>query len=174
MDLLLSNDHREVRAAAREFTAREIAPRAAQMDRKERLDDTLAARLAEMGYFGFSIPQEYGGTFSDHLTGALISMEIGRGCAATGTYMGASASLFGGNLAAAGTDDQKARYLPQIASGEALGCLAITEPGAGSDAFSLSTRAVRKGDRYLLTGTKTFISNGPVADLALVYATVDP
>ncbi len=174
MDLLLTDDHRMIQRAAREFAAREIVPRAARMDQDERMDDALRARLAEMGYFGFSIPPEFGGVFTDYLTATLISMEIGRGCAATATFLGASAGLFGGNLAAHGTQDQKARYLPTIATGERLGCLAMTEPGAGSDVFSLSTRAVRKGEVYVLNGTKTFISNGPIADLALVYATLDP
>lgn len=174
MDFLLNEEQSMVRAAAREFSDKEIAPRAAQMDRDEQLDDRLMSRLAELGYFGIAIPPEYGGTFTDQLTTLLVVMELGRGCAGVATSFGASACLFGGNLAANGTTEQKERYLPAIASGDILGCLALTEPGAGSDAFSITTRARKKGDRYLLSGTKTFISNAPIADVALVYATLEP
>ena len=174
MDFLFNEEQRMIRQAAREFAQKEIAPRAEQMDRAETIDRELLAKLGELGYLGLSIPPAYGGTFTDHLTGTLVGLEIARGCAATATTMGASAGLFGGNLAGNGTEEQKKRYLPKIASGEWIGCMGLTEPEAGSDAFSIRTRAEKKGDRYILNGTKTFISNAPIADVALIYASVDP
>ena len=174
MDFLLNEQQRMTRQAARDIAKKEIAPRAEAMDRQEQYDPDLLKKLADLGYFGMSIPEAYGGTFTDHLTGTLVGLEIARGCAGIATTMGASAGLFGGNLAGNGTEDQKNRYLPQIASGKWIGCMGLTEPGAGSDAFSIKTRAFKKGDRYLLNGTKTFITNAPVADIALIYATLDP
>lgn len=174
MEFLLSDEQKMIREAARKFARKEIAPLADKMDREEEMDRGLLAKIAELGYLGMSIPPEYGGSFTDHLTGTLISMEFAAACAGTVTTMGASAGLFGGNLAANGTEEQKRRYLPKIASGEWLGCMGLTEPNAGSDAFSISTRAEKRGDRYILNGTKIFISNSPIADVALIYATVDP
>lgn len=174
MELFLDQERKMIRDATREFAQKEIAPRAEQMDRKEDIDRELLAKLAELGYLGIVIPPEYGGSFRDHVTNTLVAMEIARADAGTATTMGASGGLFGGNLAANGTEEQKQRYLPKIASGEWIGCMGLTEPGAGSDAFSIKTRAMKKGDRYVLNGTKTFISNAPIADVALIYATLDP
>jgi alkylation response protein AidB-like acyl-CoA dehydrogenase len=173
MDFLLTEEQRAVRDAARDFAKKEIAPRAANMDQAEQIDPELLKKLAELGYFGMSIPEEYGGTFMDYVTSTVVAMEFARGCPGTATTVGASAGLFGGNLAKHGTEEQKKRYLPKIASGEWIGCMGLTEPGAGSDAFSIATRAEKKGDRYILNGSKTFISNAPIADVAYVYATLD-
>ncbi len=173
MDFLLSDEQKMIREAAADFAKNEIAPLAAQMDKEEQMDKGLLKKLGKLGYLGSSIPVKYGGTFTDHLTNTLISMELGKACAAVATTAGASSGLFGGNLAANGTEEQKEKYLPEIASGESIGCMGLTEPGAGSDAFSISTKAEKKGDLYILNGRKTFISNGPIADVALIYATVD-
>jgi len=174
MDFLLNDEQRMARNAAREFAEKEIMPRAEKMDRNEQMDEELLRKLADLGYMGISIPEEYGGSLTDAVTDIVISMEIGRGDAGVATTMGASGGLFGGNLNDTGTPEQKQRYLPKIASGEWIGCMGLTEPGAGSDAFSIKTRAEKKGDRYILNGTKTFISNAPIADVALIYATVNP
>lgn len=174
MDFLLTDDQKAMRAAARQFAKKEIAPRARAMDEAEQIDPDLLKKLGELGYFGMSIPPEYGGTYTDHVTSMLMAMEISRACAGTATTMGASTGLFGDNLATHGTEEQKKKYLPKIASGEWIGCMGLTEPGAGSDAFSIKTRAEKKGDKYILNGTKTFISNAPIADVAYIYATVDP
>lgn len=174
MDFPLTDTQRMVRDAARDFAKKEIAPRAAAMDRDEAPDPALLRMLAELGYFGLTVPPEHGGSFSDHVTTMLVWMELAQACAGTATTVGASAGLFGGNVAAAGSEDQKRRYLPRIATGELIGCLAITEPEAGSDALGMKTRAVKQGDRYILNGTKTFISNAPIADVAIIYATLDP
>ena len=173
MDFLLSEDHKMAVNAARDVARNEIAPMAEQMDRDEQIDPKLVSKLGELGFFGPSIPADYGGTFSDHLTSVLIGMEMARASAAVATAVGASGGLFGGNLAANGTEEQKRKYLPKIAAGQWIGCMGLTEPGAGSDAFSIRTKAVKKGDRYILNGTKTFISNAPIADVALIYATLD-
>lgn len=174
MEFLLTEQQRMTRDAARDFAQKEIAPRAEKMDAEEQIDMSLVHLAGELGYLGMSIPEQYGGTFNDHLTNTLVSMELGRACAGAATTLGASGGLFGGNLAANGTEEQKMKYLPKVASGEWIGCMGLTEPGAGSDAFSIGTRAEKKGDRYILNGTKTFISNAPIADVALIYATIDP
>lgn len=174
MDFMLTDDQKQIRQAARDFARKEVAPRAEQMDQAEEPDPELQRKMAELGYFGASIPPEYGGSFTDHVASTLLGMEIARASAAIATLSGASSGLFGGNLANAGTEEQKQRYLPKIATGEWIGCMGITEPDVGSDAFSIRTRAVKKGDRYILNGGKTLISNAPIADVALIYATLDP
>lgn len=173
MDFLLNDDQKMAANVARDFARKEIAPLADKMDRDEQVDLELLSKLGRIGFFGPSVPPEYGGTFKDHLTSVVIGMELAQACAAIATTVGASGGLFGGNLAANGTEDQKQKYLPKIASGEWIGCMGLTEPGAGSDAFSIKTKARKEGDRYILNGTKTFISNAPIADVALIYATID-
>jgi len=174
IDFLLNDDQRAMRQAARDFAQKEIAPLAEKMDREEEIDRGMLKKLGELGYLGMSIPPEYGGSYADFVTSTLISMEIGRACPGTTTTLGASSGLFGGNLANNGTSEQKQRYLPRIVTGEWIGCMGLTEPGAGSDAFSIRTRAEKRGDRYILNGTKTFISNAPIADVALIYALLEP
>jgi alkylation response protein AidB-like acyl-CoA dehydrogenase len=174
MDFPLTETQTSLRDAARDFARREIAPLAAAMDRAERPDPELLRQLAELGYFGVTIPAEYGGSASDHVTTSLLWIELARACAGIATTVGASAGLFGGALAAHGTEAQRRRYLPGIAAGERMGCLAITEPQAGSDALAIRTRASKLGDRYVLNGAKTLITNAPIADVCLIYATLDP
>jgi len=173
MDFELSREHLLARDAVKNFAAKEVKPRARAMDEAEEFDPELLERIKEVGLFGMSIPEEYGGSFTDTLTVALMVEQIAWACPSTATLIGASSGLFGGNLSKHGTKEQCERYLPKIASGEWIGCMGLTEPHAGSDALSLSTRAEKKGDRYILNGTKVFISNAPIADVALVYATVD-
>ncbi len=174
MEFILTDEQKAVRESARKFAKQEIAPRAEAMDRAGAVDQELIAKMAELGYFGLSIPEEYGGSHQDNVSTTLLAMELSRGCAATMTMMGASGGLCGGLIAENGTAEQKQRYLPKIASAEWIGCMGMTEPEAGSDAFSIRTRAKKNGDSYILNGSKTFISNAPIADVAVVYATVDP
>jgi isovaleryl-CoA dehydrogenase len=173
MDFLLSDDQKAVRDTAREFAKKEIAPRAAAMDRAEAFDPAVWKAASDLGYLGLGIPEEYGGTFRDNVTTALAWMEFAGACAGTATSMGASTGLFGSNVAANGTEEQKKKYLPGVASGKIIGCMGLTEPGAGSDAFSIKTRAEKRGGRYILNGSKTFISNAPIADVSLIYAVTD-
>ena len=142
-------------------------------DRLGRYPDDLAGEMKRLGLFGIGVPEEYGGSFRDYFTIAILSEELSRYSPSLATVMGASSLLFGNNLTRNGTEKQKKKYLPKISSGEWIGCMGLTEPGAGSDAMSLSTRAEKRGDEYILNGTKTFISNAPIADVALVYATGD-
>jgi isovaleryl-CoA dehydrogenase len=121
-----------------------------------------------------AIPAEDGGGLTDYLSLAMYFEELSRADAGTCVTYGAHALLYGNNIARNATDEQKSKYVPMVISGEQCGCMGLTEPGAGSDALSLRTRARREGDYYILNGTKTFISNAPIADVALIYATTDP
>lgn len=174
MDLSLSEEERELREAARRFARKEIAPVADRMDREDYFPRDVFRRLGEQGFLGVTVPTEYGGLGLSYLAQALILEEIARVSPALALSVGAHSNLFADNLGRNGTDAQRAMALPQVSSGEAVGALALTEPGAGSDATSLRTRAERQGDHYVLNGSKQFITNGPVADWLLVYAKTAP
>jgi alkylation response protein AidB-like acyl-CoA dehydrogenase len=170
MDLSLSDEQVAVRKLASEFVDREIAPNAAAWDRAERVDLQVVARLGELGLFGLTIDEAYGGSGGDHLTYCLVTEELGRGDSSVRGIMSVSTGLVGRSIDAFGSESQRREWLPRLCAGQALGCFALTEPDAGSDAASLSTRAERKGDRWVLSGTKTFITNGTWAKVALVFA----
>jgi alkylation response protein AidB-like acyl-CoA dehydrogenase len=170
MDLALSDEQVAVRRLAAELVDREIAPHAAVWDRAERVDLRVVARLGELGLLGLTLPEKYGGSGGDHLTYCLVIEELGRGDSSVRGIMSVSIGLVGRSIATFGTDEQRDHWLPQLCSGQALGCFGLTEPDAGSDAASLSTRAERRGDRWVLSGTKTFITNGTWAKVALVFA----
>ncbi len=169
----ISEEQKIILNTVREFCEKKVKPTEEDNDKEGRFPSELVDEIKELGFFGIGIPEEYGGNFKDFLTIALISEEMARYSPSLGTVMGASSLLFGNNVARNGTEEQKKKYLPKIASGDYIGCLGLTEPGSGSDAMSLSTRAEKKGDTYILNGTKTFISNAPVCDVSLVYATLD-
>lgn len=170
MDLGLSEEQVAVRQLAAEFVDREIVPHAAAWDRVEQVDLSVIRRLGELGLLGLTIPEEYGGTGGDHLTYCLVTEELGRGDSSVRGIVSVSLGLVGRSIAGYGTPQQRQQWLPRLCTGEALGCFALTEPDAGSDPASLTTRAVRKGDRWLLSGSKTFITNGTSAQVALVFA----
>ncbi|MFE7193366.1 acyl-CoA dehydrogenase family protein [Kitasatospora sp. NPDC057541] len=170
MDLELSGEQAAVRALAASFTDREIVPHAAAWDRAESVDRAIVGRLGEVGFLGLTVPEEYGGSGGDHLAYCLVLEELGRGDSAVRGIVSVSLGLVAKSVNAFGTEEQKRHWLPRLTSGEALGCFALTEPGTGSDAAGLTTRAVREGDGWLLSGTKTFITNGTWADVALVFA----
>ncbi len=174
MDLALSDEERELKEAARRFVRKEVAPVADRMDREDYFPRDVLHRLGEQGFLGITIPTEWGGLGLSYLAQALVLEEIARASPALALTAGAHSNLFGDNVARNGTDAQRSAFLPPIASGAAIGALALTEPGAGSDAVSLRTRAERHGDHYVLNGTKQFITNGPVADELLVYAKTAP
>jgi butyryl-CoA dehydrogenase len=173
MDLDLSDEQALVRATARAFADREIAPRARDNARARRFDRELVARLAAHGYLGAIVPREYGGAGLDHLTYALVVEEIGRADGAMRTVVSVQTSLVCGSILAWGTDAQKARHLPPLCAGQWLGCFALTEPEAGSDAAAQRTRAARVEGGWLLNGAKTWISLGNHANVALVFAQTD-
>jgi alkylation response protein AidB-like acyl-CoA dehydrogenase len=170
MDLALTPEQEAARELAATFTNREIVPHATAWDRAERVDRGVVKRLGELGFLGLTIPQRWGGSGGDHLTYCLVLEELGRGDSAVRGLVSVSLGLVAKTIAAHGTDDQRAQWLALLCGGDALGCFALTEPGTGSDAASLATRAVADGSDYVLTGTKTFITNGTWADVVLVFA----
>ncbi|MFJ8567458.1 acyl-CoA dehydrogenase family protein [Streptomyces sp. NPDC093514] len=170
MNLELSEEQTAVRRLAREFTEREVAPYAAEWDRAESVDRAIVKKLGALGFLGLTVPEEYGGSGGDHLAYVLVTEELGRGDSAVRGIVSVSLGLVAKTIAAWGTEDQKRDWLPRLCSGDALGCFGLTEPGTGSDAGNLTTRAVREGDTYVLDGSKMFITNGTWADVVLLFA----
>ncbi|GAA0322247.1 acyl-CoA dehydrogenase family protein [Streptomyces polychromogenes] len=173
MNLELSEEQEAVRRLARAFTDREISPYAAEWDRAESVDRSIVKKLGDLGFLGLTVPEEYGGSGGDHLSYALVTEELGRGDSAVRGIVSVSLGLVAKTVAAWGTEEQKRSWLPRLCSGEALGCFGLTEPGTGSDAAALTTRAVREGDTYVITGSKMFITNGTWADVVLLFARTD-
>lgn len=169
----LTDEQRMVMELARALAREKIAPVAAYHDETETYPEEPMRLLAQQGLIGVWVPEAYGGTGLGALAVALVAEELAWACAATATNWGASA-LGGYPILLAGTEEQKRRYLPRLATGELLGAYSLSEPGAGSDAASLQTVAVRKGDRYVLNGTKLWCSNGSNAGVITLFATVDP
>ncbi|MEU1867442.1 acyl-CoA dehydrogenase family protein [Streptomyces gardneri] len=170
MDLALSEEQEAVRRLAEDFVAREVTPHAVAWDRAEEVDRAIVKKLGAVGFLGLTIPEEYGGSGGDHLAYCLVTEELGRGDSSVRGIVSVSLGLVAKTLATWGTEEQKQAWLPRLAAGEALGCFGLTEPGTGSDAGNLTTRAVRDGDDYVLSGTKMFITNGTWADLVLLFA----
>jgi isovaleryl-CoA dehydrogenase len=170
MDFKLTDEQRMLKETVRKFSEKEIAPLVEEMDREEKFIEDLWEKAKPMGFLGMGVHPEYGGTLTDYLSFGLMGEELGRVDAGVATVYGAHGLLCANNIARNGTEDQKKRYLPLLASGERRGCMGLTEPGAGSDAISLKTTARKEGSEYILNGTKTFISNAPIADVALIYA----
>ncbi|MBQ0994124.1 acyl-CoA dehydrogenase family protein [Micromonospora sp. H61] len=170
MDLTLSAEQAAVRQLAAEFADRELLPHAAAWDRRESVDPTIVGMLGDLGFLGLTIAETDGGAGGDHLAYCLVLEELGRGDSAVRGIVSVSLGLVAKSIAAHGSAEQRAEWLPRLCAGSALGCFALTEPDSGSDAAALRTRAVRDGTDWLLTGTKTFITNGTTADVALVFA----
>jgi isovaleryl-CoA dehydrogenase len=174
MELSLSEEERELRDAARRFARKEIAPVADRMDREDLFPRDVFQRLGEQGFLGVTIPEQYGGLGLPYRSQALILEEIARLSPALALSVGAHSNLFADNVARNATDAQRGDFLPEAASGAAIGALALTEPNSGSDAVSLRTTAEQAGDHWVLRGSKQFITNGPIADALLVYAKTAP
>ncbi|MGW4700577.1 acyl-CoA dehydrogenase family protein [Streptomyces sp. NPDC004285] len=170
MNLELSEEQEAVRRLAEDFVAREVTPHSAAWDRAEEVDRGIVRKLGAVGFLGLTIPEEYGGSGGDHLAYCLVTEELGRGDSSVRGIVSVSLGLVAKTIAAWGDEDQKRRWLPRLASGEALGCFGLTEPGTGSDAGNLATRAVRDGDAYVVNGSKMFITNGTWADVVLLFA----
>jgi alkylation response protein AidB-like acyl-CoA dehydrogenase len=170
----LTDEQRLVRETARDFVDNEVIPRARDNDREGKFDHELAKKLADMGFVGPILPEEYGGRGIDYRTYGLIVEEIGRGDSSARTVVSVNTSLVGSVIAKFGTEEQKRELIPGICSGERFGCFGLTEPDTGSDAASLKTRAERIDGGWRLTGQKQFISLGNVAAFALVFAQTDP
>ncbi|MFJ5140321.1 acyl-CoA dehydrogenase family protein [Streptomyces sp. NPDC088707] len=170
MNLELSEEQEAVRRLAEDFVAREVAPHAVAWDRAEEVDRAIVKKLGAVGFLGLTIPEQYGGSGGDHLAYCLVTEELGRGDSSVRGIVSVSLGLVAKTVAAWGSEEQKREWLPRLASGEALGCFGLTEPGTGSDAGNLATRAVRDGDDYRINGTKMFITNGTWAEVVLLFA----
>lgn len=163
-----------LRDAVRSFAADEIAPRAEEIDRTDQFPMDLWRKMGDLGVLGVTVEEEYGGAGMGYLEHCVAMEEISRASASVGLSYGAHSNLCVNQIRRNGTEEQKRRYLPGLISGEAVGALAMSEPGAGSDVVSMRLRADRKGDRYILNGSKFWITNGPDADVLVVYAKTDP
>lgn len=170
MDFKFTDEQRMLKETVRKFSEKEIAPLVEEMDLEEKFIEELWEKAKPLGFLGMAVDQEYGGMLTDYLSFALMGEELGRVDAGVATVYGAHGLLCANNISRNGTVDQKKRYLELLATGERRGCMGLTEPGAGSDATSLKTTARKEGSEYILNGTKTFISNAPIADIALIYA----
>jgi len=163
-----------IRETVKNFAQNEIAPRAAEIDRTDKFPRDLLPKMGELGLLGITVEEEWGGSGLGYLEHVVAMEEISRASASVGLSYGAHSNLCVNQLRRWGNDDQKARYLPKLISGEHLGSLAMSESGAGSDVVSMKLRADKKGDRYVLNGTKMWITNAPDADTLVVYAKTDP
>src|SRR5436190_13948674 len=163
----------QLRASVRGFTADEIAPLAAEIDKSNEFPRQLWPRLGEMGLLGITVEEEYGGSGLGYLEHCIAMEEISRGSAAIGLSYGAHSNLCVNQIRRNGNEEQKRHYLPKLLSGEHVGALAMSETGAGSDVVSMKLKAERRGSRYVLNGTKMWITNGPQADTLVVYAKTD-
>ena len=173
MNFAPTEDQLAVQATARDFAQQEVLPKAAAIDREHRHPTELVQRMAELGFLGIAVPEEWGGSGLDNVSYALAMEEISRACASTGVIMSVNNSLVCDPIYRFGTDAQKERWLKPLAAGQLLGCFALSEPEAGSDAAAQRTTATQDGDGWVLQGTKNWITNGPVADACVLFAMND-
>ena len=173
MNFDLTEEQKMVKDMAKKFAEAEIIPSARENDIKEHFPMEILKKMAPLGFLGGPIPEKYGGAGLDFISDAIIFEEIGRADSSLRTTLSVQVSLVGLTLLLWGSEEQKQKYLPKLCKGEFIGCFALTEPGAGSDAASLSTSAVLKSTDWVLNGTKTWISNGGIADISIVFAVTD-
>lgn len=172
--MILSQTQSMIQQTARAFAEAELAPHAARLDQEEIFPQDAVKRMGELGLLGMIAPEEWGGSGADAISLAVAIEEIAAGDATCAIMLSAFNSLFVGSLLYFGSDDLKRKYLPGLVKGEAIGCFALTEPHAGSDASNIRTRAKRVGDNFIINGSKQFITAGAVADLAVLFAVTDP
>jgi butyryl-CoA dehydrogenase len=173
VDFELSEEQELLLRTARDFAKSEVLPRAAEIDREHRHPTELVVMMAELGLLGIAVPEEYGGAGMDNLSYALAMEEVSRACASTGVIMSVNNSLVCDPILRFGTEEQKKTWLAPLAAGKLLGCFALSEPEAGSDAAAQTTTVERKGDGFVVNGVKNWITNGPVADVCVLFAMTD-
>jgi len=173
MDLALTEEQEMVQRVAREFATKEVLPQAAENDRAHRFPAELVKRMAELGFLGIAVPEEWGGAGMDNIAYVLVMEEISRACAGTGVIMSVANSLACDPVLKFGTDEQKQKYLPRMARGELIGCFGLTEPHGGSDPANMKTHAKRRGGDWVINGAKMWITNGAIADLCVCWAQTD-
>ena len=174
LDFQLGEDIDALRDAVRDFAQAEIAPRAAEIDRSDQFPMDLWQKMGALGVLGITVPEQYGGAGMGYLAHMVAMEEISRASASVGLSYGAHSNLCVNQLKRNGSDAQREKYLPKLISGEHVGALAMSEAGAGSDVISMKLKAQDKGDHYLLNGAKMWITNGPDADVMVVYAKTEP
>ncbi len=173
MDFSLTEEQELIRKNIREFAGKHIEPIAAEIDENSRHPAELFRKLGEGGWLGIPLPAEYGGAGADFVTHTLVVEEVARACSSTGFTVSFHAGIIGTTLALNATPEQKTKYLVPLAGGEHMGAFMLTEPQAGTDVMAVTTTAVRDGDAYVIDGTKTFVSNGPLADTFILFCWTD-
>lgn len=174
MDFELGEEYKMLVSTVRDFMVKEIDPLAEQIDREDKLPDWIWKKLGDLGLMGITVPEKYGGAGLDYLANLIAVEEICKICPALGLSYGVHTNICLDNLFRSGTEEQREKYLPSLCSGEKIGALALTEPNYGSDATGIQLKARRDGNYYLLNGEKMFITNGPIADIILLYAKTEP
>ncbi len=173
MEFEFTRDQQMIQKNVREFMRKEILPVAEEIDKTDKFPEGIWEKMGELGFLGLSMSDSYGGFGYDTLTFTLMMEEMARICPGLALSVGAHSNLCIHNLESNGNEEQKQKYLPELGSGDLIGCLGLTEPDAGSDAVGITTEAISEGDSFVLNGSKMFITNAPEADLALVYAKTD-
>ena len=174
MNLHLTEEQQLLQRSVREFAEAEVRPLSRDLDETGHFPREMFKKAAELGLTGIAMPEEYGGAGMDHICYEIVIEEIARVCASTSVILSVQNSLYCDPIHRFGTEEQKKRFLAPFARGEKIGCYALTEPQAGSNAAALRTKAIRKGDRYVVNGTKAWITNGGAADAAIVYVNTEP
>jgi alkylation response protein AidB-like acyl-CoA dehydrogenase len=174
MEFELNEDQRMFKEAAREFASERLATLAQEFDEKEEIPEEIYKELGELGYLGMMLPEEYGGSGMDFLSYILVMEEFAKACAALEIAISVHNSLVCDAIYRFGTEEQKKKYLPRLAKGELFGAYSLSEPTAGTDAGSLKTTAILKGDHYMVNGTKSFVTNAGIADLIIVFVLTNP
>jgi butyryl-CoA dehydrogenase len=173
MQFELTEEQQLVQKTARDFATNEVLPKAAEIDKEHRHPKELVARMAELGFLGIAVPEQWGGAGMDNVSYVLAMEEICRACASTGVIMSVNNSLVCDPINKFGSDAQKKKWLTPLAAGKLLGCFALSEPEAGSDAAAQRTVAVKDGNDWVINGTKNWITNGPVADVCVLFTMND-
>jgi len=173
MDFALSQDHNVLRDTVRDFVQNEVKPLAISIDQEHKIPDELIAKMSEMGLLGCFLPEEYDGAGLDILSYVLVVEEVSKACASSGVLISAHSSLGCSPIYQFGTEEQKKKYLPDMATGRKIGCILLTEPDVGSDVAGMTTMYRREGDEFVITGGKTFITNGACLGTGVVFATHD-